>query len=121
MCNNFLNSSKKITSALALIIIPSIIFSSCGLMIYLFAAGQITQALSVFSALIGIAGTVAGHYFGSKASEKATTAMVKSHNKTLDSKEREIVELRGINLRGVNQRMPNQNNIMEMNEIDNIV
>jgi len=115
MCR-MLNSSKKITSTLALIIIPAIIFPSSGLMIYLFATGQIRDALSVFSALIGIAGMVVG-YFGSKASDKATSVMVKTHNKIIDSKEKEIIELREINLRGRN--IPNR--VLEMNELENIV
>lgn len=121
MCNNFLISSKRVTSILALIIIPSIIFSSCGLMVYLFSSGQVTQALSVFSALIGIAGTVAGHYFGSKASEKGVSAMVKTNNRVLESKDREITELRDINYRGLNFRNPRNNTISEMNNLDNIV
>jgi ABC-type multidrug transport system permease subunit len=118
MCGTFLNSSKKITSTLALIIIPSVIFSSCGLMIYLFASGQVTQALSVFSALIGIASGVSGYYFGSKASEKGVSAMVKTNNKVLDSKEREITELREIS-RGImmNERNRPNDHILNMNEI----
>ncbi len=100
MCDKL--TKNNITSLLALIIVPPVTLCSCAVMIYLFVTGETTQGLSIFSALIGITGAVSGHYFGSKASDKATKVMLESHRSVLESREREINTLRGIDYQTVN-------------------
>jgi len=100
MCDKL--TKNNITSLLAIIIVPPVILCACAMMIYLFVSNQATQGLSLFSALIGITGAVSGHYFGSKASDKATKAMVESHRSVLESRDREITTMRGVNYQNVN-------------------
>jgi len=92
MCENL---TKNIVSILAIVIVPPVTLCSCALMVYLFVSGKTTEALSVFTGLIGMSGGVSGYFFGSKSSEKATKAIIETNRAVIESREREINLLRG--------------------------
>ena len=107
---------KTVRASIALIIIPTIIFFSCAMMIMFFIKGQYESALGILSALSGIAGTVIGYYFGSRSAESAADTISNMEHDIIESKNREI-EFRNheIEIQSRNLSYQNPNNTETVN------
>jgi len=75
----------SVRGILALIIIPLTELGALALMFLMFWKNQNETALGILSGLLGFSGTVIGYYFGSKANNKVTEEMIKSHKDVVET------------------------------------
>ena len=54
-------------------------------MFLMFWKNQYETALGILSGLLGFSGIVVGYYFGSKANNKVTEEMIKSHKEVVET------------------------------------
>ena len=94
MCPKLYNAKEplflpagSVRAILAIMIIPPVVLASVALMILMFVQNQFTISLSILSGLTGLAGSIVGYYFGSKAADKATSAIVDAHSSALQAKD----------------------------------
>lgn len=75
----------SVRAILALILIPLTELGALALMFLMFWKIQYETALGILSGITGTSGIVIGYYFGSKASNKATDEMIKSHKEVMEN------------------------------------
>ena len=75
----------SVRAILALFVIPLTELGALALMFLMFWKNQYETALGILSGITGTSGIVIGHYFGSKAANKATDEMIKSHKEALEN------------------------------------
>ena len=75
----------SVRAILALFVIPLTELGALALMFLMFWKNQYETALGILSGITGTSGIVVGYYFGSKASNKATDEMIKSHKEVMEN------------------------------------